>query len=59
MRLPLTAGSAALFTVAKRHTGLFRLTAGFGQGTTETFSPREVQGVCPKSDQNSCVFVVK
>lgn len=30
-----------------------------GKGTTETFSPREVQGVCPNSDQNSCVFVVK
>lgn len=30
-----------------------------GKGTTETFSPREVQGVCPNSDQNSCVFVVR
>jgi hypothetical protein len=29
-----------------------------GKGTTETFSPREVQGVCSNGNQDSCVFVV-
>jgi len=28
-----------------------------GKGTTESFSPHEVQGVCPDSNQDSCVFL--
>ena len=28
-----------------------------GKGTAETFSPPEVPGVCPNTNQDSCVFV--